>query len=49
VAAAPPPPPKPDSVVVRVYRADKLIQQKFEKNDSTSAKKSDSTSAPARP
>jgi pilus assembly protein CpaB len=45
MAAPPPPPPPPvrtivadpkrDSVVVRVYRGDKLSQQKFEQKDST--------------
>ena len=47
VVVAPPPPPqpaktepaKPDSVVVRVYRADKLTQQKFERNGGASARK----------
>jgi pilus assembly protein CpaB len=61
VVVSPPPPPrstkpepptKPESVVVRVYRADKLTQQKFEQNDGTgtrqnalaSAKSADSAS-----
>jgi hypothetical protein len=50
--APPSSPPPPDSVVVRVYRADKLTQQKFEQKDSTgtrnvlaNAKGADSTRA----
>jgi pilus assembly protein CpaB len=39
----PPPPPKSDSLVVRVYRADKVTQQKFEKKDSTGAHHGDAT------
>jgi pilus assembly protein CpaB len=42
-APPPPPPPKPDSLVVRVYRADKVIQQKFEKKDSTGTQHDDAT------
>jgi pilus assembly protein CpaB len=36
-----PPAPKPDSAVVRVYRADKLIQQKFEAKESTGTQHGD--------
>jgi len=34
VRVAADPPPRPDSVVVRVYRGDKLTQQKFDQKDS---------------
>jgi pilus assembly protein CpaB len=43
VQAPPPPPPKSDSLVVRVYRGDKVTQQKFEKKDSTGTQQSDAT------
>jgi pilus assembly protein CpaB len=35
VQALPPAPPKPDSLTVRIWRGDKVTQQKFELSDST--------------
>jgi pilus assembly protein CpaB len=40
VTPPPAPPPPPESVVVHVYRADKLTQQKFDRGDSTGVRKS---------
>lgn len=39
-----PPPPKPDTFVVRVYRGDKMSQQKFEQKDSAAQR--DTTGEP---
>ncbi|HEX5437016.1 MAG TPA: Flp pilus assembly protein CpaB [Gemmatimonadaceae bacterium] len=41
-------PPRPDTLVVKVYRGDRVTQQKFEKKDSTVEKK-DSTGGSGKP